>query len=36
MGFPVPMHLWAKGASRDFFADVLLSARAANAVSSIP
>ncbi len=28
MGFPVPMHLWAKGASRDFFADVLLSSRA--------
>ncbi len=28
MGFPVPLHLWAKGASRDFFADVLLSSRA--------
>ncbi len=28
MGFPVPLHLWAKGASRDFFADVLLSQRA--------
>ncbi len=28
MGFPVPLHLWAKGASRDFFADVLLSAQA--------
>jgi asparagine synthase (glutamine-hydrolysing) len=28
MGFPVPLHLWAKGASRDFFADVLLSTRA--------
>jgi asparagine synthase (glutamine-hydrolysing) len=28
MGFPVPLHLWAKGASRDFFADVLLSAPA--------
>lgn len=25
MGFPVPLHLWAKGASHDFFADVLLS-----------
>ncbi len=25
MGFPVPLHLWAKGRSRDFFADVLLS-----------
>jgi asparagine synthase (glutamine-hydrolysing) len=25
MGFPVPLHLWAKGKSRDFFADVLLS-----------
>lgn len=25
MGFPVPLHLWAQGASRDFFADVLLS-----------
>ena len=28
MGFPVPMHLWARGASRDFFGDVLLSRRA--------
>ena len=28
MGFPVPLHLWAKGASHDFFADVLLSAPA--------
>jgi asparagine synthase (glutamine-hydrolysing) len=28
MGFPVPLHLWAKGASRDFFADVLLSSAA--------
>jgi asparagine synthase (glutamine-hydrolysing) len=25
MGFPVPLHLWAKGQARDFFADVLLS-----------
>jgi asparagine synthase (glutamine-hydrolysing) len=25
MGFPVPLHLWAKGRSRDFFADILLS-----------
>jgi asparagine synthase (glutamine-hydrolysing) len=25
MGFPVPLHLWAKGKSRDFFADILLS-----------
>jgi asparagine synthase (glutamine-hydrolysing) len=29
MGFPVPMHLWARGRARDFFADVLLSRRAA-------
>jgi asparagine synthase (glutamine-hydrolysing) len=28
MGFPVPLHLWAKGRSREFFADVLLSQRA--------
>jgi asparagine synthase (glutamine-hydrolysing) len=28
MGFPVPLHLWARGRSRDFFADVLLSRRA--------
>ncbi len=27
MGFPVPLHLWARGRSRDFFADVLLSQR---------
>ena len=27
MGFPVPMHLWARGRSRDFFRDVLLSDR---------
>jgi asparagine synthase (glutamine-hydrolysing) len=27
MGFPVPLHLWARGASRDFFADILLSQR---------
>jgi asparagine synthase (glutamine-hydrolysing) len=27
MGFPVPLHLWARGRSRDFFADVLLSSR---------
>jgi asparagine synthase (glutamine-hydrolysing) len=25
MGFPVPLHLWAKGRARDFFRDVLLS-----------
>jgi asparagine synthase (glutamine-hydrolysing) len=25
MGFPVPLHLWARGSARDFFADVLLS-----------
>jgi asparagine synthase (glutamine-hydrolysing) len=31
MGFPVPLHLWAKsGAGRDFFADVLLSPRASS------
>jgi asparagine synthase (glutamine-hydrolysing) len=29
MGFPVPLHLWAKGQARDFFADVLLDRRAA-------
>jgi asparagine synthase (glutamine-hydrolysing) len=28
MGFPVPLHLWARGRSRAFFADVLLSRRA--------
>ena len=27
MGFPVPLHVWARGRSRDFFADVLLSRR---------
>ncbi len=27
MGFPVPLHLWARGRSRDFFADLLLSKR---------
>ena len=27
MGFPVPLHLWARGRSRDFFSDVLLSQR---------
>jgi asparagine synthase (glutamine-hydrolysing) len=25
MGFPVPIHLWARGPARDFFHDVLLS-----------
>ena len=25
MGFPVPLHLWARGRSREFFHDVLLS-----------
>ncbi len=29
MGFPVPLHLWAKGRARDFFADILLDRRAA-------
>lgn len=29
MGFPVPLHLWARGAARDFFGDALLSRRAA-------
>jgi asparagine synthase (glutamine-hydrolysing) len=28
MGFPVPLHLWARGLARDFFHDVLLSSRA--------
>jgi len=27
MGFPVPLHLWAKNKARDLFADVLLSDR---------
>lgn len=27
MGFPVPLHLWARGRSREFFADLLLSKR---------
>ncbi len=27
MGFPVPVHLWARGRARDFFADTLLSQR---------
>ena len=27
MGFPVPLHLWARGPARDFFRDVLLSDR---------
>jgi asparagine synthase (glutamine-hydrolysing) len=27
MGFPVPLHLWARGRSREFFADILLSRR---------
>ncbi len=25
MGFPVPLHIWAKGKARDFFYDILLS-----------
>lgn len=25
MGFPVPLHLWAKGEAKDFIADILLS-----------
>jgi asparagine synthase (glutamine-hydrolysing) len=28
MGFPVPLHLWTRGASRDFVRDTLLSSRA--------
>ncbi len=28
MGFPVPLHLWARGRSRAFFADTLLSSAA--------
>jgi asparagine synthase (glutamine-hydrolysing) len=28
MGFPVPLHLWAKGPCRDFFCDHLLDGRA--------
>ena len=27
MGFPVPLHVWARGRSREFFADILLSQR---------
>jgi asparagine synthase (glutamine-hydrolysing) len=27
MGFPVPMHLWARGRSCDFFSEVLLGKR---------
>jgi asparagine synthase (glutamine-hydrolysing) len=27
MGFPVPVHLWARGRAREFFADILLSQR---------
>lgn len=27
MGFPVPLHLWARGKAKDFFHDVLLSRR---------
>jgi len=27
MGFPVPVHLWARGRAREFFADTLLSQR---------
>jgi asparagine synthase (glutamine-hydrolysing) len=27
MGFPVPLHLWARGSAHDFFADTLLSRR---------
>lgn len=27
MGFPVPLHIWAKNNARDFFSDVLLSQR---------
>lgn len=27
MGFPVPLHLWARGSARDFFHDILLSSR---------
>ena len=28
MGFPVPLHLWARDGARDFLCDVLLSRRA--------
>jgi len=28
MGFPVPLHIWAKGKSRDFIMDTLLSKKA--------
>lgn len=28
MGFPVPLHIWARGRARGFFQDVLLSQRA--------
>jgi asparagine synthase (glutamine-hydrolysing) len=27
MGFPVPLHLWAQGRTREFFHDILLSRR---------
>ena len=27
MGFPVPLHMWVKGRSREFFHDILLSER---------
>ena len=27
MGFPVPLHIWARNGARDFFADILLSRR---------
>ena len=30
MGFPVPLHIWARGRARGFFQDVLLSERARN------
>jgi hypothetical protein len=30
MGFPVPLHIWAKGPAREFFNDVLLSPTARN------
>jgi asparagine synthase (glutamine-hydrolysing) len=28
MGFPVPLHLWARGKAKEFFADILLSSAA--------
>ncbi len=30
MGFPVPLHLWAKDRAKDFFRDALLSSACRN------